>query len=460
MSDLSSRRIVLFVASVAAFITPFMGSAINIALPAIGAEFGSDAILLTWVPTAYLLASAVFIIPFGRLADIIGRVRIFSWGIVIDTIGSILSAQAPSIELLIAFRVIQGIGAAMIFGTGVALITSAFPPNRRGRAIGINVAAVYLGLTLGPIIGGVLTFQAGWRSLFYLNVILGLIVTVLCITRLRSDWKEARDERFDLAGSAIFAVMLLCVMFGFSNLPSVIGKVSIAAGCGALAVFVLWERRSPFPVVDIRLFSCNRTFAFSNLAALINYSATYAVSFLLSLYLQYLWGLDAQSAGLVLIAQPAVQMVCAPVAGRISDSVEPRIIASFGMALTTAGLVLLTLVDAGTSLAFLVGAQVVLGLGFGFFSSPNTNAVMSSVERRQYGVAAGTVSSMRLIGMVMSMGAALLAFSVYIGPVAVTPEYFGEFLTSMHVIFSLFSVLCAFGIVASLLRGNVCRTNE
>lgn len=457
MSELVSRRVVLFVASVAAFITPFMGSAINIALPAIGTEFGSDALLLTWVPTAYLLASAVFIIPFGRLADIIGRVRIFTWGIVIDTIGSFLSAHAPSIELLIAFRVIQGIGAAMIFGTGVALITSAFPPNQRGKAIGINVAAVYLGLTLGPIIGGVFTQQAGWRSIFYLNVVLGLIVTVLCLTKLRSDWKEAGEESFDLAGSAIFAVMLLCVMFGFSDISSTVGQFSLVAGCAALAVFVFWERRCRYPVVDIRLFSCNRTFTFSNLAALINYSATYAVSYLLSLYLQYLWGLDAQSAGLVLIAQPAVQMICAPVAGRISDKVEPRIIASFGMALTTAGLVLLTLVDAGTSLFFLIGAQIVLGLGFGFFSSPNTNAVMSSVDRRQYGVAAGTVSTMRLIGMVMSMGAALLAFSVFIGPVVITSEYFGGFLTSMHVVFSLFSMLCAFGVAASLMRGNVCR---
>jgi EmrB/QacA subfamily drug resistance transporter len=455
MSGGLNKTTVLFVASLASFLTPFMGSSINIALPLIGSEFAGDALLLTWVPTAYLLSSAVFIVPFGRLADIHGKVRIFIGGIILYTLGSLLSAVAFSLLVLIVFRIIQGVGAAMIFGTGVALITSVFPREERGSALGYNVAAVYLGLSMGPPLGGILTHNFGWRSIFVLNVLLGVIIIIFALRRLKSDWKEGGDERFDIAGAFIYGIMLVLMMYGFSRLPTGTGIGSFLIGIIMLILFLFRELRTEYPVLDVRIFVSNRVFGFSNLAAFINYSATFAIAFLLSLYLQYLQGLDAQTAGIVLVAQPLMQTLFSPSAGRLSDRIEPRFVASAGMALTTLGLVLLTLITQDTSILFIVGIQALLGLGFALFSSPNTNAVMSSVEKAQYGIASGTIATMRLIGMMLSMGIVLITFSLFIGRVQITPDVYPLFLTGMKTAFGLFALMCAAGIFASFQRGKV-----
>jgi len=205
----------------------------------------------------------------------------------------------------------------------------------------------------------------------------------------------------------------------------------------------------------VKLFTGNRIFAFSSLAALINYSATYAVTFLLSLYLQYTNGFTPEIAGLVLITQPALQAVVSPIAGKLSDRIEPAVVASAGMALTAAGLILLIFLTATTPLWYLLVSLIVIGAGFGIFSSPNMNAIMSSVEKRYYGVASGMVGTMRLLGQMLSMGIAMLVFAVIIGPVELTPAYYPQFMTSMQIGFILFAVFCVVGIFFSLIRGNM-----
>jgi MFS family permease len=210
----------------------------------------------------------------------------------------------------------------------------------------------------------------------------------------------------------------------------------------------------------MNLFRSNTVFVFSNLAALINYSATFAVSFLLSLYLQYIKGLSPQNAGLILVSQPIMQALFSPSAGRLSDRIESRIVASAGMALTVIGLLLLTLLNEETALVFIIVSLMLLGFGFALFSSPNTNAIMSSVEKRFYGVASATLGTMRLIGQTLSMGIAMLIFAIHIGKVQITPEYYAPFLTSTQTAFVVFAVLCFGGIFASLARGNVRGTME
>lgn len=228
----------------------------------------------------------------------------------------------------------------------------------------------------------------------------------------------------------------------------------MVAGTGGILAFVWWETRVAHPLLNMGLFRANRVFAFSSLAALINYSATFAVAFLLSLYLQYTKGFSPQAAGTVLVSTPAIQAIFSPIAGRLSDRVAPRVLASGGMALTTVGLILLTLVDQNTAIWFIVGSLVTLGLGFSFFSSPNTNAIMGAVERKTYGVASATVATMRQIGMMMSMGITMLVFAVHIGRVEITLEYYPAFLESMRFVFIISSVLCFGGIFASLARGK------
>ena len=455
MDNNVSKRVVLIIATMASFLTPFMGSSINIALPSIGREFAMDAVSLSWVPTAYLLATAVFLVPFGRIADIYGRKRIFTCGILIYTISSLLLAISTSAVMLISFRIFQGMGGAMIFGTGVAMLTSVFPVGERGRALGINVAAVYLGLSLGPFLGGLLTQYFGWRSIFLVNVPLGLTIIAFVFWKLKGEWAEAKGHKFDLIGSVIYSLALVAIMYGLSLLPAMSGAGVILIGILGLLTFIWWEMKVESPILHMNLFKNNTVFAFSNLAALINYSATFAVTFLLSLYLQYTKGLSPQNAGLILVSMPAVQALFSPLAGRLSDRIEPRIIASVGMGLTTIGLGLLTFLDQNTAIAFILASLIVLGFGFALFSSPNTNAVMSSVEARSYGVASATVATMRQIGMMLSMGIAMLIFAIYIGRVEITPEYYPVFVKSLKIAFVIFTALCFGGIFASLARGKM-----
>lgn len=455
MQNAVSKRTALIVVSTGSFLTPFMGSAINIALPSIGKALAMHAVLLSWIAMAYSLSSAIFLVPFGRAADIHGRKKVFLWGVVIFGFFSLLCGAATSGTMLIAFRVLQGIGGAMVFGTGVAILTSVFPPQERGQALGINVAAVYLGLSLGPVVGGMLTQHLGWRSVFYINVPLCLFILAFTMAYLKGEWAESRGEPFDWTGSAIYGAGLAALVYGFSRLPAGLGAGLVVAGLAGVAGFALWESRAANPVLDVNLFRRSRVFALSNLAALINYAATAAIGFLLSLYLQYIKALTPQQAGLVLIAQPAMQALFSPLAGRLSDRIEPRIVASTGMTLNVIGLVLLTLLNATTSLPFIIASLLFLGLGFALFSSPNTNAVMGSVERRFYGVASATLGTMRIVGQMFSMGVVMLIINLILGPVQITPNLYPLFLRAAHTSFVTFAILCFGGIFASLARGKV-----
>ena len=455
MAMLEPKKIALLIAVLTGFLAPFDLSAVNIALPTIASEFSRDAVTLGWVATAYLLASAVFLVPFGRIADIHGRKKIFSAGLMVFTFASFAMVFSVSPAMIILLRVVQGIGAALIFGTAVAILTTVTPPQERGKALGIYTTAVYLGLSMGPFLGVFLTTSFGWRSIFLINVPLGILILVIIRTKLEGDWADARGESFDISGALLYGLALVCVMYGFSRLPNVSGIVLVVAGTLVLAAFVWWEHRTPSPLINLSLFLKNRVFAFSNLAALINYSATFSVTFFLSFYLQYIQGFSPAIAGTILVTQPVVQEVFLSYAGRLSDRIEPGRIASVGMALTACGLFSLSFLSADTSLAFLIGTLVLLGLGFAFFSSPNTNAIMSSVTKPYYGVASGTLGTMRLVGQMLSIGIALVIITLFIGPVMITPDVAPHILMSIRVSFTFFAVLCCIGIFFSLVRGSL-----
>jgi len=450
----AQKRVVLFIAVLAGFITPFDGSAVNIALPAIGAEFHMDAIALSWVATAYILASAIFLVPFGKIADIYGRKRIYLYGIVVFTAASLFMTLVGSTQMLLSVRVLQGIGSAMIFGTAVAILSSVFPPGERGKALGIYITSVYLGLSLGPFLGGFMTENLGWRSIFFINIPIGIAAIILIVWKLKSEWVECKGEQFDLIGSLFYGISLVTVMFGITKVPDPIGLFLVLAGIACMIIFIRYEQRQPFPVLNMRLFSGSRVFLFSNLASLINYSATYAVAFLVSLYLQYTKGFSPEYAGLILVAAPAMQMCISPFSGRLSDRVDPGVIASIGMGFTAVGLLLLVFLWEGTPLWYIISALLVLGFGFGLFTSPNTNAIMSAVERKYYGVASGITGTMRLLGQMVSMGIVMTIFAIILGRVEITPEYYPQVMMSVHFAFIVFMVLCVIGIFTSLVRRN------
>jgi len=449
------KKYALLVATLSAFLTPFMGSSINLAVPAIGREFQLEAVTLNWIVTSFLVASAVFLLPFGRAADLYGRKRVFLAGMIIYALSSIFSGLATSGEALLLFRVLNGIGGAMVFGTGMAILTSVYPPAERGRVLGLNVAAVYTGLSLGPVVGGFLTHQLGWRYIFFLNVFLGLLVVLVTFSKLRGEWREARGEDFDPVGAVLYSLGMTAFMVGMAtvnNMPW--GRWVLLLGLFLLVWFIRQETRYRYPLLNINLFR-NVVFAFSNLAALINYSSTFAVGFLLSLYLQVVKGLDAQVAGFILLSQPVLMALLSPRAGRLSDRVEPRILASAGMGLTFLGLCLLIFLHQATPLWAVVGDLVLLGIGFALFSSPNTNAVMGAVEKHYYGVASATLGTMRLVGQALSMALVTLFFTFYLQGLAVTAAASPLLLQSMRISFIVFALLCAGGVFASLARGRV-----
>ena len=455
MNDRAARLTALTIASLSSFITPFMISSINIALPVIGKEFKTDAVVLSWVATSYLLAAAVSLVPFGKLADIYGRKKIYMIGMGIFTVMSFFSAISVSAPMLIVFRIFQGAGSAMVFATGIAILSSVYPVEERGKVLGIAVAAVYIGLSCGPFFGGFLTHHLSWRSLFLLNIPFGVLIILLIVFKLKGEWKGAAGQKFDLTGSIMYGTAIFAFMYGISILPAPISIVLILTGLVGLAAFVKWELVVESPVFEVSLFVTNRTYAFSCLAALINYSATFAGGFLLSLYLQYIKGMPPQSAGMVLVATPVMMAIFSPFAGRISDRIEPRVISSLGMGLTAFGLTLLIALDNHTALIYIIASLMILGFGFALFSSPNMNAIMSSVDKRFYGIASASVGTMRLLGQMLSMGIVTLIFALFIGRAQITPQYYPMLIKSVRVAFIVFSCLCVSGIFFSLYRGRL-----
>jgi EmrB/QacA subfamily drug resistance transporter len=449
-----NKNLLLAVIIISNFFNPFMGAAVNIALPKISSEFSMNAITMSWVAMAYLLSSAVLMVPFGKLADIIGRKKIFIYGNIIFVFATILCGLAVNEVMLIGGRLLQGLGSAMTFSTAMAIIISAFPQNIRGKIIGYSVSAVYIGLSAAPLLGGILTQSLGWRSLFIINAIAGTFIIIAMMFAIKSEWAEAKHEKFDFAGSIIYAFAVCTLMYGFSKLPGTVPAMLTFAGLVLLIFFIFYELKVEFPVLNIRLFRDNRVFAFSNLAALINYAATFGITFVLSLYLQYVKGLSPRDAGLYLITQPVCMAIMATFSGRLSDKYNSGTLASIGMSIIVIGLIILTFIDDSTSILLIVPALAVLGLGFGLFSSPNTNAIMSSVEKKYLGVASATTGTMRITGQLFSMAIASMAIHIFIGETQITKSNIPQFMQSMHIVFIVFAILCLIGVFASLARGR------
>ncbi len=449
----TSKTSVLVVVALSSFLTPFMISSVNIALPTIQAEFSVNAVMLSWIANAYLLASGVMLVPAGKMGDIYGRKKIFTLGIVLFSVFSVGTIFAPSVLWIIGFRILQGVGAAMTMATSMAILSAVFPLNQRGKAIGITVAAVYIGLSFGPFAGGILTGLLGWRSIFLINAPIGLLAFFLSIKKIKEEWADAKGERFDIVGSLLYGSSLICFMYGLSVLPEFLGIGLLGAGSIGFGVFVIHVLKTRYPVLDVRLFHSNRAFTFSSVAALINYAATSAIAFLLSLYLQYIKGMTPLETGFILIAQPIIQALLSPIAGKLSDKVEASIVASVGMALTSFGLFLLIFLENSTPIYYIVICLLILGLGFSLFSSPNMNAIMNSVDKRYYGIASGTSATMRLIGQMLSMSIATLTFSFIIGQNEISPSNYDAFLTSVNRLFIVFTIACLIGIYFSFARG-------
>ena len=437
------------------FTTPLMLSAANVALPAIARDLRLNAVMLSWVPMAYLMAGAMFVLIFGRLADMYGRKRIFMYGTAGVVVTSLMAALAVDGASLLVARFLQGVCAAMLYATQMAIVSSVFPPARRGQAIGLAVSTIYLGLTAGPLIGGYLIDVAGWRASFMFHIPLAIIVLLMGLWKVPGEWSAEEKGFFDIQGAVIYSLSIVALCLGVSSLPQVASYYLIFIGSAGLYLFFRTERRTAHPIFDVKLFYTSRVFTLSCLAALIIYTATFANIVLISLYLQYLKGMQAGAAGLIMMIQPLTMAILSPGAGRLSDRVEPRILASAGMAVTATGLIMLAMMNGIVSTHYLVAALVITGIGFSLFSSPNTNAIMGAVEKRYYGSASGSLATMRVLGQMTSMVLVTLIFALVIGQVEIQPENYADLRHAIHLCFAIAAGLCLPGIIFSLARGRM-----
>ena len=453
------RRAVITVVVITAFITTFTGSALNLSIPDIGSQFGASAGRMGWLVSGYTLSVAAFSVPFGRLADITSRRNVLIAGIALFVACCIAALLSGSMAMLLISRVMQGVGAAMIFSTNTAVLISAFPGEQRGRALGYSLASTYVGLSAGPVIGGALNHNFGWRSIFVFIGILGVVALAAALMKLPAEKRTephapgAGRRSFDAAGNVIYMISIFLLMYGLSEAGNGAVYIAVAAaGAAAGIIFVSHEMKSADPVVDIRLFRENKGYAFSNLSAMLNYGATFAISYLISIYLQVVMGYSSQTAGLIMIFQPLIMALLSHVAGRLSDRFSPFRMSSLGMALCAAGTFMFIFTGLQTHLVFIIAALVVTGLGFAMFSSPNTNAVMSCVEKEDYGVASSILATMRSIGHTFSMVIVTITVTVLASDMALADVPADVLIKVIRVSFIVFTAICIAGVFISLKR--------
>jgi MFS family permease len=446
----SSRRKVLLAAALGSSLAPFMVSAFIVALPSIGREFSADAAMLGWVTSAFFLAAAVFLVPIGRLADRSGIKKIFTAGIGVYAISSLLVIFAPSVEALIAARFVTGIGAAMIFGTSIALVSLVFPEAERGKAIGINVTAMAVGFLLGFFSGGFLTYYLGWRSIVAVLIPLEIFIVWLILSRLRGECEISRQRELDPAGMVLFGTGMFCLMVGFAILPNRTGGALLAAGLACVIVFIWHEGRIKTPLLNVRQLGRNRVFVLANLIALLFNTANFAIIFLMSLYLQSVRGIDARVTGLILLIPIIFMAGLSAYAGRLADRIDPRIVIGSGIIATTLSLLLLTSLENDTPVPLILVALILMGSSIALFQSPLVRTLVSSVPREVYALASGMVETMRLAGMTISISITVIIFTLTGAGTSPSAAASPANIAALHMIFWILVSISVCALVATI----------
>jgi len=445
---MESKNLILIICTILSFFTVFAVNAVTIVIPSIAAEYGMSNIIQNWVTIIFLLVVAVLSVPAGQISGKYGLKKVTILSIILFIIISIVNVLVTSQEQFLVCRFVLGISLAFINVTSMAMIVSVFPPEERGKALGINITGVYVGLSLSPVLGGILDYNLGWRSVVLFGVPFLFAILALLLTKIDEEWSSFENIPLDIKGSLTYAIGMVLFMYGFTILNTAMGIALTVLGIIILIGFALIELREKNPVFDIKFFK-NHKFLSANFASLCAYLATYAVTTILNYHLQYIKGLDSQTAGMILLAAPLCQVVLAPIAGRLSDKFVPQILAAIGMALGTISLFLFSSLSSTTSMEFLFVAMIIYGIGFGLFSPPNTNVIMGSVPPKDTSVASAAVATMRTVGQAMSMGILTLVFAFVMGNVPMIEQYYPLLITSCQITCLICVILCIASVFAS-----------
>jgi EmrB/QacA subfamily drug resistance transporter len=409
------RWTVFALVAMGVFMATLDGSIVNVSLHAIAQHFGVVVgPLLSWVVLSYLVVVASLLLTVGRLADLLGHRLIWTLGLLVFSVGSALCGWAPSLPLLIAARAVQGVGGALLMAIGPALLLSAFPPSQRGRAIGLHAVVVSVGVSSGPVLGGLITERLGYRAIFFLNLPIGALAALL--TWLLLPRTAPKSVRFDVLGAVLLALAFGTLTSGLSlggqhgfEAPSSLALLA-CSGVG-FALLLRHEKRHPSPIVDLSLFR-DRVFAASTVSLVLSFLASYALSFLLPLFLQQLRGLSLEQTGWFLTPLPLTIALLSPLTGALSDRMGTRLLAALGMVLLGAGLALLTLLGPETGLSLAVFALVLAGLGQAIFRAPNNSALMGAAPPNRQGVASSLLATARVVGQSLSVAVASAIFGL------------------------------------------------
>ncbi len=456
LNNEDKRKSALRVATLTSFLTTFMSSALNLSIPAISTEFNANAAYVGWIVTAYTLVVAAFCIPMGKISDMKGHGRMLKMGLILFTVTTFACMFIPNMELFIAVRAIQGLAASMIFANNNAILLSAYPDSERGRVLGISTSATYIGLSTGPVIGGVINHNLGWKYIFLFSGMVAIAAVVTAVRKVEDDRPDAAAGSIDKKGMLLFVPMILALLYGFSLVgASTCAYVLLAAAIILLAVFIRIEKKLEEPVLNVRMIASDRQFACSNLAALLNYGATFAISYLVSIYLQMVMGYSSQTAGLILVIMPFMQALFSPKMGKLSDSIAPYKLATAGMLCCVVTLVIYAITLPQRSIAWVITALALGGFGFALFSSPNTNAIMSRVAPQDRGQGMAIVSTMRTVGQSFSMCIVTVLVNLKLGAQTLQSVPKDVLIGTMRLIFMVFAGICVAGAVISSVRSTL-----
>ncbi len=449
MRKLKLQDYIILITSIASFFVAFISSAPAVALPQLAAEFSLNNIMQNWVINIFLFTVAIVAVPFGKFSGMYGIKKSYNIGLILFLIGSILSAIAFSTESLLVFRAFQGIAAAILYNTVTSLVSVAVPEQIRGKALGIMVSAVYIGLAVAPFIGGILTDYLGWRAIFYFSIPFILITLLISLTKVKDEWSMYKNETFDIKGSILYGVSIFLLVYGFTIINEPNGLILAIIGAILLIAFIYLELKVKYPVFNVRVFK-NTKFLSSNLASIISYIATFLVTYVLNYHFQYILGYNETLTGVLLLVTPLLMAIASPISGNLSDKINPQKLAAIGMAFVTLALFILIFLNAETPLYVIIVAMVLQGIGFGIFASPNTNLVMSTVEPKETPTASVTITVMRVVGQTLSLAMLTVIFAIIMGNVAFVPENFPQLIESSSTACIISTILCAIAILASL----------
>ena len=450
MSEYSKLdKYVIIIAFISSFSFAFISNAVSIALPAIALEFHMSNIMQNWIVTIFLLVLAAASVPFGKICGKYGLRRTYLWGIFIYIFSALMSGLSPNETILFIARIIQGIGTAILSVNVMALITAQVSPKKRGQAIGINVTGVYIGLTIAPTISGIISHNIGWRWIIYITIPLMLIVLYLLL-RIDKEWFIDADKSLDVKGSALYMFGIILLLYGFTILYDITGILITIAALIILVLFTRYELRISNPVYDIKLFK-NSKFISANIASLISYFATFVVTYILNYHFQYLEGLNAQTTGIILIFTPLLMAIFSPFSGKLSDKIDPQILAAIGMAIVSVALFGLCFLNENTPMYLIIISMILQGIGFGLFSSPNNNVIMGSVDKKDIGTASASTATVRSIGQSFSLGLLTLVFAIVMGNVPIEPSNYNLLVTSSQITMIISTILCVLAVILSLI---------